>query len=400
MPHRLVLLLYALMIAAGTLVIFKAQSEIRAEGHGNNSWARNALDRVINPPMGLPVVPVPKNNPLSVEKIELGRKLYFDRRLSHNNTMSCAMCHIPEQGFGNYELATSVGLEGRSVKRNAPTAFNVAYSRTMFHDGRDGSLETQIWGPLLSPVEMSNPSVGYVINEIKSLSDYAGLFEKAFGEPADIRNLGQAMASYQRTVLSGNAPFDRWRFGGEDDAVSASAKKGFALFNGRARCAQCHTTEDGYALFTDHAFHNTGTGYRADVIEPARNDPVEVELSPGVFVKVDRAAVNAVGHAHQKDLGRMEVTEDPADLYLFKTPGLRNASLTAPYMHDGSIRSLEEVVRFYNNGGVPNPGLSPRIKPLGLSDQEIADLVAFLRSLTGDNVDELISEARSSPPDN
>ena len=412
MQIRLVLLIVGLLLISAVIIIVATGTEGRSEPTGyiapkvavidqsNDGWAKTALKRVTNPPLGLPAVPVPKSNQLTVEKIKLGRKLYFDRRLSHNDTMSCAMCHVPEQGFTNNELATSVGLEGRSIKRNAPATFNVAYEPRMFHDGRDTSLETQILGPLLSPVEMANPSMGMVIEEIKGLKDYAGLFEAAFGEPPDIRNLGEALAGYQRTVLSGDAAFDRWRLAGKENAMSASAKRGFELFKGKGQCVTCHVIEDDTALFTDHGFHNTGIGYRSDVIEQAREDKVAVEIAPGLVVKVDRDAVNAVGEPHQKDLGRMEVTEVPADLYFFKTPGLRNVALTAPYMHNGSLRTLDEVVRFYNKGGIANLGLSPSIKPLGLGDREITDLVAFLRSLTGSNVDELIAEARSAAPDN
>ena len=409
MRFRLIFLVIALILAAGATIIFttgvigasyEPRGGVASAAGAAGDWALRALKRIQTPPIGLPEVPIPKSNPPTVEKIKLGRKLYFDRRLSHNNTMSCAMCHIPEQGFGNNELATSVGLEGRSVKRNAPTSFNVAYMKRLFHDGRDTSLETQILGPLLADVEMDNPSMGYLIEEIKGFADYAGLFEAAFDSPPDIRNLGEALASYQRTIISGDAPFDRWRLGREADGMSASARRGFELFEGKAKCAQCHIVDQASALFTDHQFHNTGIGYRADVLEPARKDPVEVELAPGVKVMVDRKSVNSVGHGHIKDLGRMEVTENPADLYLFRTPGLRNIELTAPYMHDGSIRTLEGVVRFYNKGGIANSGLSTLIEPLGLNDQEITDLVDFLGSLTGSNVDELIAEARTLRPDN
>lgn len=361
---------------------------VGAASAGPSKWAERALQRIANPPLGLPPVIQPKGNLATAEKIELGRKLFFDRRLSRNNTMSCAICHIPEQGFGNYELATPIGVEGRSLKRNAPTIFNVAYHRNMFHDGRDTSLETQVFGPFLAEVEMANPSVGWLLQTIGGLEGYWGKFENAFGEPVNAKNLGDAIASYQRTVLSANSPFDKWQFGNEKGALSALAIQGLKLFKGKAKCARCHIIAKNNAIFTDHRFHNTGIGLTGDVTRPAEKGPVSVEIEPGVTVPLPRASVNAVGETHQKDLGRMEVTERPADLYKFRTPILRNVALTAPYMHDGSLTTLEQVVAFYNKGP------SKTLKPLHLRKIEQRALVEFLKSLTGDNVEELINEAR------
>ncbi|MCB2102218.1 MAG: methylamine utilization protein MauG [Rhodobacterales bacterium] len=364
-------------------------------------WDHRALARIDQPPFGLPfVVPQPGDNPATVEKIALGRKLFFDRRLSHNGTMSCAMCHVPEQGFTQHELATPVGVEGRTVRRNAPTVLNVAYQRVLFHDARDDSLETQIFGPLLAHAEMANPSVGTVLATIRRAPDYAGLFEAAFGEPVNVRNLGQAIAAWERTLLSANAPFDRWRFGGERDAVSAAVKRGFNVFRGKGACTACHFVGGDDALFTDHEVHDTGIGFHNERERARNRNPVPVEIAPGVTVPLDRAAVEAVGEAPQKDLGRLEVTDDPDDLYRFKTPGLRNVALTAPYMHDGSLRTLEAVIDFYDRGGFPSPNRDPVLQPLHLTDGEKADLLAFLRSLTGDNIADLIADARSAPVGN
>lgn len=352
-------------------------------------WAVTAVNRVSAPPLGLPKVPVPETNPVTPAKVRLGRKLFFDRRLSRNKTMSCAMCHIPEQGFGNRELATPVGVEGRTLKRNAPTIFNVAYQRFMFHDGRDTSLETQVFGPFLAQNEMANPSAGWLLQTIDGLEDYWGRFEKAFGEPVNIKNLGDAIAAYQRTVLSANSPFDRWRYGGKASAMSKQAIAGFRLFTGKARCSRCHLIGTKNALFTDHKFHNTGLGLKHDLQKQRQQGPVKVELAPGTYTRVSRKSVDSVSEGHQKDLGRMEVTGRPQDLYLFKTPGLRNVALTGPYMHDGSLTTLLQVVEFYNKGPTQD------LKALHLTSPEKEALVAFLQSLTGDNVDELIREARS-----
>jgi cytochrome c peroxidase len=344
-------------------------------------------------------VPVPIANRLTLEKISLGRKLFLDRRLSHNRTMSCAMCHIPEQGFSNNELATPVGVKGRSLRRNAPASFNVAYLRTIFHDARDTTLENQVLGPFLARDEMANPSIGYLLTTIREAPDYAGLFEAAFGQPVNVINLGQAIASYERTLVSGNSPFDRWHFGGDDGAVSEQVKQGFQLFAGKAGCTSCHLLGDDHALFTDHGLHNTGIGYSQSVAKRTHTATamIQVELLPGMVVPMRPNPVARVGEPTGKDLGRMGITNDPKDLYSFKTPMLRNVALTAPYMHDGSLRTLGDVVRFYRDGGRANPGLDPLIKPLPLNEDEITALVTFLESLTGDNVAELVTDARSVP---
>ena len=217
---------------------------------------------VENPPLGLPPVAFPADNPITRAKIDLGRLLFFDRRLSINNTVSCANCHIPEQGFTNNEISTAVGVEGRLVIRNAPTLYNVAYLHHIFLDGREISLENQVWQPITARNEMAAPSIGYVINKIKRISDYDGLFEAAFeGRSADIATIGYALASYQRTLLSADSPFDRWYFGGNEDAVNESVKRGFAVFAGRGQCSVCHQINNDHALFIDHQFHNTGLGY-------------------------------------------------------------------------------------------------------------------------------------------
>jgi cytochrome c peroxidase len=359
-----------------------------------------ALSRMAQPPLGLPPVPLPADNPPSAAKIALGRKLFFDRRLSHNGTMSCAMYHVPEQGFTNNELATPIGVEGRGLRRNAPTILNVAYQQPVFHDGRETALETQVISPLLARDEMANPSIGYVITKIAALSDYAGLFERAFGGGPTIGRLGQAIASWERSLLAADAPFDRWYYGGETAALSERQRQGYALFIGKAGCVQCHLIGEDAALFMDGAFHNTGLGYHADQVAARATAPVPVEIAPGRIVMVDRKAVESVGLPPRTDLGRHEVTLNPADLWRFKTPSLRNVALTAPYMHDGSLRSLEAVVRFYDRGGVSHEALDPMIRPLGLGEDEVAALVAFLESLTSPDVGALIADARSVPVGN
>ncbi len=320
----------------------------------SDKWSDRALNRLNNPPLGLPPVPQPKDNIATKEKIILGRKLFFDRRLSRGNTLSCAMCHIPDQGFGNDKIPTTVGFPGRFLRRNAPTIFNVAYQRNMFHDGRDNKLETQIFGPFLSPEEMANPSVGWLLQTIGGLEDYWGMFEKAFGEPVNARTLGHALAAYQRTILSANAPFDKWQYGNKKNALSKLAVEGLLLFKGKAGCSRCHVIKKDSALFTDQKFHLTG-----------------------------------IGTDSKNDLGRMEVTGLESDRHRFKTPGLRNIAITGPYMHDGSLTTLTEVVSFYNKGSAKT------LPPLKLNQREKKALVEFLENLTGDNVNELINDAQA-----
>ena len=351
-----------------------------------------------NPPLGLPSVPVPADNPLTRAKIELGRKLFFDRRLSINDTLSCATCHIPEQGFTNNELRTPVGVEGRSVLRNSPTLYNVAYQEHVFLDGREISLENQVWQPMTARNEMAAPSIGYVIRKVRRMRDYEALFEQAFeGRGPDILTIGQALASYQRTLLAADSPFDRWYFGGRADAVDESVKRGFALFSGKAQCVVCHRVQADHALFIDHEFHNTGLGYAASVSEK-KPESTRVQLAPGVFAELPQAAIDAVTQQRlPNDLGLYRITESPDDRWKFRTQTLRNVSLTAPYMHNGRFGTLREVIDFYDRGGVPNELLSPLIRPLELTEKEKQDLEAFLHSLTGSNVPNLVADAFAAP---
>ena len=258
------------------------------------------------PPLGLPPIPVPKDNPASAEKIELGRLLFFDRRLSHNNTLSCAMCHVPEQGFTSNELTTAVGIEGRTVRRNAATIYNVAFLERLFHDGRESSLEQQIWGPLLAVNEMGNPSVGQVIDKVKAIPAYQKMFRRAFDRPPSMETLGMALASYQWVLVSANSPFDRWYYGGQKAALSEEQQAGFRLFTGKAACSACHQVQPNWALFTDQQLHNTGVGYQRSMLKaPAA---ITVQIAPGEEVDVRGDVIAAASETPPSDLGRYEIT--------------------------------------------------------------------------------------------
>lgn len=350
-------------------------------------------------PLGVPEMKHPMDNKLTDKKVALGRKLFMDRRLSHNNTISCGMCHVPEQGFTSNELATAVGIEGRSHRRNSPTIFNVGYYDFLFHDGREFTLEDQVIGPMLAFNEMGNPSIGHVVEKIRNLKDYDGLFEEVYGGGVTLDRVSKSIAAYERTLISGNSRFDQWRYGGDKKALTQEEINGFEIFKGKGGCISCHTINDKTALFTDQSFHNTGIGWARNnkVIKKQHDtDTFPVQLAPGVIVYIEHDYLETSSEKPQNDVGRFEVTEDPKDSWKYKTPSLRNLTVTAPYMHDGSITSLEGVVEFYNRGGDDNPEKDPLIKPLGLNDKEQAALVAFLKALTGDNVKQLESEARAA----
>ena len=345
----------------------------------------------VTPPLGLPKVA----GQLDPAEIDLGRELFFDRRLSKNETLSCAMCHIPEQGFTQNELATPVGHLGKGVRRNVPSLYNVAFAEDLFLDGREQSLEAQIWSPLLAENEMANESREAVLAKLALNTRYTARFAETFDEGLTERTLGRALAAYQRALLSGDSPFDRWYFDGEGSTGMGSGKKGypalaaqgFTVFQ-HAGCASCHHINDSSALFTDGQFHNTGTGYRR---AGRALRPPSVQLAPGIFVV---PTVDAETETFTDD-GRFEVTGREADKWRYRTPSLRNVALTGPYMHDGSIATLEEVVAFYAQGGGGDPAQDPRTRSVQLTESDQEALVAFLRTLTSSHVDALVSDARS-----
>jgi cytochrome c peroxidase len=307
----------------------------------------------IQAPLGLPPVPIPADNPPTAETIALGRKLFYDPRLSKDNTISCASCHHPNLVFTD-GLRLAKGVGGLIGKRNAPTLLNAAYSPFQFWDGRASSLEEQSAFPIADPLEM-NQAHDVSVSKIQKDPAYQAEFRQAFGPGAiTLAIVEKSLASFERTLLSGNSPFDQYQYGGNKQALSPAAIHGLAIFTDpkRGNCVVCHTINQNYALFTDGKFHNTGAG------------------------------VNGAGDF--TDLGRVGHTKIAADTGEFKTPTLRNVALSAPYMHDGSLKTLKDVVDFYAGGGNSNPYLDKEMKGLALSAQDRADLVAFLESLTGE----------------
>lgn len=312
--------------------------------------AEPSSDKPPKPPLGLAPVQWPEDNPYSVAKVELGRLLYFDKRVSSDGSVACASCHAPEKGFTD-GAAVSTGIGGQKGGRSAPTVINRAYSTLQFWDGRAATLEEQAKGPIANPIEMTSEKSGEAAHDacvarLRKLPGYVKQFEQVFGTKTfNIDHVAQAIATFERTVLSGNAPFDRYNHG-DKKAMSESQVRGMNIFFNKAACDSCHL---GFN-FTDGSYVNIGIGMD-------KKDP---------------------------DLGRYAVSKKDEDKGAFKTPTLRDIEHTGPYMHDGSLKTLEEIVEHYNKGGIKNDHLDQRLKPLKLSAQDKKDLVAFLRALSGE----------------
>jgi cytochrome c peroxidase len=312
--------------------------------------AEEAADKPPKPPLGLPPVQWPEDNPYSAAKLELGRFLYFDKRVSSDGTLACASCHAPEKAFTD-GAPVSTGINGQKGGRSAPTVINRAYSTQQFWDGRSPSLEDQAKGPMANPIEMTTDKTAdaahaAVVERLKAVAGYVKLFEKVFGtKDFNIDHVAKAIATFERTVYSGNAPYDRYN-AGDKKAMTDSQIRGMDIFFNKVACDSCHL---GFN-FTDGSYENVGVGMDKE----------------------------------KPDLGRSGVSGRDEDKGAFKTPTLRDIEHTGPYMHDGSLKTLEEVVEHYNKGGIKNAHLSGRIKPLNLSDRDKSDLVAFLKSLSGE----------------
>ncbi|MBM3551760.1 MAG: methylamine utilization protein MauG [Alphaproteobacteria bacterium] len=336
----------------------------------------SAAAEAIEPPLGLPPVPAAVAGTPAMRK--LGEKLFFDRGLSANGALSCAMCHIPAQGLASNQSARSIGMEGRSLRRNAPSLYNVVFKKFLFHDGRETDLAAQVWGPLLAADEMGNSGIGPLIARLRADADYGPLFEAAFpGEGATMMTLGRAVAAYEASFLRGGGRFDRAVYGGERAALTPEEWRGYELFIGKAGCAVCHLIGPETALFTDQSWHNTGVAFGFEATVGKRL----VQLAPGIFQNVDIAAVGLDQPGAPNDVGRFEITNAPADRWAYATPMLRGVSESSPYMHDGSLTTLAKVVEFYDRGGGANPSLDTKIRPLNLTAEEKAAIVAFLEAL-------------------
>lgn len=292
----------------------------------------------------LPSVPIPSHNLQFDSKVELGKFLFFDPRLSKDKSVSCASCHVPADGFAD-PRQFSLGVGGKQGGRNAPPAMNAAYNHLQFWDGRAGSLEEQALGPIQNPIEMAETLNG-VVTKLRKVKVYQARFQAVFGEDVSAEGIAKAIAAFERSLISTNSPFDRF-IAGDKTALLESAQRGLDLFQGKARCVLCHNGPN----FTDNKFHHIGVPQTGPLKE---------------------------------DVGRYAVTKREADRHAFKTPSLRSVALTAPYKHTGGFKTLDEVVDFYNSGGKAVPGKDAFMSALNLTDQEKKDLVEFMNSLTGE----------------
>lgn len=291
----------------------------------------------------LPPVVAPSDNPQTPEKIELGRKLFFDTSMSRDFKTSCATCHAPDKGFAD-GLPLAKGFGGQTLGRHTPTVLNAAYNEPQFWDGRAHGLEEQAQGPIMAAGEMNMGTEELVIERLKSTPDYAKAFKDIFNAEPSLPLVGKAIAAYERTLVTPNSPFDRY-MAGDKNAMTEPQKRGLLLYIGKASCSQCHSGPN----FTDNKYYNLGVD------------------SPGAVA----------------DSGRFKISKDEADRFAFKTPTVRNAELTAPFMHDGSVATLEELVEFYNKGGGASDTKSKLMRPLNLTKTEQSDLVEFIKALTG-----------------
>ena len=336
--------------------------------------------------LGLPPLPIPADNPQTAAKIALGDKLFHDKRFSIDATVSCANCHDDGKAFTDH-LPVSVGNHGLTGTRNAPTLINAGFNTSQFWDGREPDLEGQSKQPFINPVEGGLSNHQPILDIVRSDPAYQTAFKEVFaaaGNKVSMDHVAKAIASFERSQISANSAFDRFYFKGDSSALSEAQLRGFKLFIGQGRCVSCHVIEQNQALFTDNRFHNIGIGFNAvqQAMPPLAQAFLEAGNKGG---DVDKLVLT---DKKSSELGRFAVSKRMNDIGAFKTPTLRNIELTAPYMHDGSLKTLKEVVTHYNNGGVTpadakvNDFLSGGIRPLNLTDAQLDDLVAFLQALT------------------
>jgi cytochrome c peroxidase len=331
-----------LALAGGLLARASAADDAAPQRGVPNAFQGGAL--VV--PKGLPRPVVPESNPLTAEKIALGRRLFFDPALSRDKTKSCAHCHMPGSCFADGRR-TALGVGDRTGTRNVPTLVNAAVAPALFWDGRASSLEAQAEGPILAPAELDMPEE-LLVSRVEADAAYGPLFEAAFGsKTVALRRIAYALASYERTLLAADSAFDRYWFAADASALSPSAERGYVIFRTKGACASCHVVRAAEAPFSDFEYHATAAGADGD------DDP-----------------------------GRFAVTKREADRGRFRTPSLRNVALTAPYFHDGSAATLREVIDHYDRGGKPGRPKEPEIRALGMTEREKQDLEEFLKALT------------------
>ncbi len=384
-------LMWVVTVAATATLIFgcersakKASSQLPLIPETDPLAQPKSLQQV-GAPVAMTRAAIPADNQQTPEKISLGQKLFFDRRLSVNGTVSCSTCHDPALAFTDRK-PTSVGVQGRVGQRNAPTVLNALYNKTQFWDGRVNTLEEQAALPIVNSVEMGHPNLDAAVAQIATVEEYQQAFRVVFGRPPNGADLVRAIASYERTLLSFDSPFDHF-IAGDKNAIDESAKRGWELFNNQARCNKCHaltdTTRDVTNLI-DNDFHNIGVLIVQHKVVPLARQAEQL-IKTGDTPAIDQAAIQTDMSA----LGRFLVTKKEPDIASFKTPNIRNVLVTGPYFHDGSQETLWDVVDHYNKGaGLQDPYLDQDIQPLALTESDIDDLVAFMAALTSPNYKE------------
>ncbi|HJQ25850.1 MAG TPA: cytochrome c peroxidase [Blastocatellia bacterium] len=330
---------------------------------------------------------IPKDNPLTAEKVALGRALFFDKRLSADGTVSCATCHVPERAFTDGKRVAE-GIGGRHGRRNSPTLLNAMFNTGQFWDGRAESLEAQARLPLVNPDEMGSQTDEQIIARLHNDPDYVRQFAQVFGGAIRMQAIAKAIAAFERTLVAANSPFDRFQ-AGDLNAMSSAARSGMVLFRGKARCNVCHTINNGfgaYPFLSDGNYRNTGVVATATGFVAASRQAMQVATS------FTPARLTELGKQTDAPLlGRFLVTGNALDIGAFRTPSLRNVELTAPYFHDGSAATLADVVKFYVKGGNENAFRDWQLEPVDLSEDEQRDLVEFLKALTSDEARQIVA---------
>lgn len=322
---------------------------------------------------------VPKDNEVNAARVALGKKLYFDTRLSKDGTLACATCHDVSRSFTD-RRPVSEGIADQLGQRNAPTTMNALFFQSQFLDGRSATLEDQAKLPILNPIEMGQPDEASTIAGIKDDADYEKMFREAYGRGVNYEDLARAIATFERTLIFLDAPFDDF-VAGDTSAISAKAAEGWILFNGKARCVSCHMLNQAAPIGTDDRFHNIGVSARKQNFEDLAGKALKAlhgKTGKEAQEAIDRLAIET----NLSELGRFLVTKNRSDIGAFKTSQLRNIGVTGPYMHDGSMQTLTDVIDHYNKGGEANPFLDGGIEPLALEESEIEAVVAFLETLT------------------
>lgn len=378
----------ASLLSLCALVLAAPGAATQDSFHGEASMETQlaALERLdlaeegITPPAGVDprvwTASIVVGNEPNAARVALGRDLYFDRRLSADETVACATCHDVTRGFTD-QRPVSEGIDGQLGRRNAPTTLNAMLFTEQFWDGRADTVEHQAGMPILNPIEMGFETEQEVVEKIAAIPEYQEAFQEAYGRDVGYEDLRAAIGAFERTLVFLDAPFDRWQ-AGDEDAVSDAVKRGFELFEGKGRCTSCHQLNRSNPLGTDNNYHNIGVAARNQDFESLARRALRALDEDSSEQKLDELALST----DMSELGRFMVTRNHADIGAFKTSQIRNVGITAPYMHDGSMQTLWDVMDHYNKGGEDNPFLDGGIEALALTEEEIDDMVAFMFSLT------------------